>query len=74
MMQTDVDGSSDAGLGVIGCTKIWELFSRWITPDEAEIERAAVYTFRRSPSNGATDGSDGQVAEKSKPQPNSPRL
>jgi 3-(3-hydroxy-phenyl)propionate hydroxylase len=26
-------------------TKIWELLSRWITPDEAEIERAAVYTF-----------------------------
>jgi 3-(3-hydroxy-phenyl)propionate hydroxylase len=25
--------------------KIWELLSRWITPDEAEIERAAVYTF-----------------------------
>ncbi len=24
---------------------IWELLSRWITPDEAEIERAAVYTF-----------------------------
>ena len=25
--------------------RIWELLSRWITPDEAEIERAAVYTF-----------------------------
>jgi len=25
--------------------KIWELLSRWITPDETEIERAAVYTF-----------------------------
>jgi 3-(3-hydroxy-phenyl)propionate hydroxylase len=24
---------------------IWELLSRWIAPDEAEIERAAVYTF-----------------------------
>lgn len=45
VMQTDVDGSSDAGLGVLGCTKVWGLFSRWITLDEAEIERAAVYTF-----------------------------
>ena len=25
--------------------KVWELLSRWIKPDEAEIERAAVYTF-----------------------------
>ncbi|QWG18816.1 bifunctional 3-(3-hydroxy-phenyl)propionate/3-hydroxycinnamic acid hydroxylase [Bradyrhizobium sediminis] len=25
--------------------KIWELLSQWIRPDEAEIERAAVYTF-----------------------------
>jgi 3-(3-hydroxy-phenyl)propionate hydroxylase len=25
--------------------KVWELLGRWITPDDAEIERAAVYTF-----------------------------
>jgi 3-(3-hydroxy-phenyl)propionate hydroxylase len=25
--------------------EIWKLLSRWIAPDEAEIERAAVYTF-----------------------------
>jgi 3-(3-hydroxy-phenyl)propionate hydroxylase len=25
--------------------KVWELLSRWIVPGEAEIERAAVYTF-----------------------------
>jgi len=25
--------------------KVWNLLSRWITPDDAEIERAAVYTF-----------------------------
>lgn len=25
--------------------KVWELLSRWITPDDADIERAAVYTF-----------------------------
>lgn len=26
-------------------TRIWELVAPWITPDDAEIERAAVYTF-----------------------------
>lgn len=25
--------------------KVWDLLSRWITPEDAEIERAAVYTF-----------------------------
>lgn len=25
--------------------KVWELLSRWVTPDDADIERAAVYTF-----------------------------
>jgi 3-(3-hydroxy-phenyl)propionate hydroxylase len=25
--------------------RVWELLSRWICPDDAEIERAAVYTF-----------------------------
>ncbi|WP_298241062.1 bifunctional 3-(3-hydroxy-phenyl)propionate/3-hydroxycinnamic acid hydroxylase [uncultured Bradyrhizobium sp.] len=25
--------------------KVWALLSRWITPEDAEIERAAVYTF-----------------------------
>lgn len=25
--------------------KVWELLSRWISPDDAEIDRAAVYTF-----------------------------
>ena len=25
--------------------KVWDLLSRWITPDDADIERAAVYTF-----------------------------
>lgn len=26
--------------------EIWALLSRWITPDDADLERAAVYTFR----------------------------
>lgn len=27
------------------CSMIWPFLSRWITPDDAEIERAATYTF-----------------------------
>lgn len=30
---------------VVQTAKVWNLLSRWITPDDAEIERAAVYTF-----------------------------
>jgi len=31
--------------GMMQPGKVWELLSQWIAPDEAEIERAAVYTF-----------------------------
>lgn len=30
---------------VIQPAKVWDLLSRWISPGEAELERAAVYTF-----------------------------
>ena len=30
---------------IVQTAKVWNLLSRWITPDDAEIERAAVYTF-----------------------------
>jgi 3-(3-hydroxy-phenyl)propionate hydroxylase len=36
--------------------KIWELVSRWITPEEAEIERAAVYTFHSAIAKQWRDG------------------
>jgi 3-(3-hydroxy-phenyl)propionate hydroxylase len=35
----------DDAQGMTQPAKVWELLSRWIAPDEAEIERAAVYTF-----------------------------
>jgi len=37
-------GESDAD--ITAPARIWDLLSRWITPDEAELERHAVYTFR----------------------------
>lgn len=36
---------SESNAALIEPAKIWQLLSRWITPDDADIERAAVYTF-----------------------------
>ena len=36
--ETDAEISAEA--------RVWELLSRWITPDDADLERRAVYTFR----------------------------
>jgi 3-(3-hydroxy-phenyl)propionate hydroxylase len=30
---------------VMAPARVWQLLERWLTPDEAELERAAVYTF-----------------------------
>ena len=38
------DGESDAEIS--SPDRVWELLSRWVTPDDAELERSAVYTFR----------------------------
>lgn len=38
------DNESDAE--ITEPDRVWELLSRWITPDDAELERCAVYTFR----------------------------
>ncbi|WP_319546357.1 bifunctional 3-(3-hydroxy-phenyl)propionate/3-hydroxycinnamic acid hydroxylase [Ruegeria conchae] len=39
-----LDGETDAE--IMEHSRLWDLLSRWITPDDAEIERSAVYTFR----------------------------
>lgn len=40
---TVLDGESDAE--ITAPERVWELLSRWITKEEAELERSAVYTF-----------------------------
>lgn len=32
--------------GMTDAARVWQRLSRWLTPDDATIERAAVYTFR----------------------------
>lgn len=41
---TVLDSESDAE--VTHPDRIWQFLSRWITPDDADLERSAVYTFR----------------------------
>ncbi|WP_299887883.1 bifunctional 3-(3-hydroxy-phenyl)propionate/3-hydroxycinnamic acid hydroxylase [uncultured Ruegeria sp.] len=39
-----LDGETD--VEIMEHARLWDLLSRWITPENAEIERSAVYTFR----------------------------
>ena len=41
---TVLDGETDAE--VTAAPRIWEFLAPWITPDDADLERSAVYTFR----------------------------
>ena len=38
------EGESDADM--TDPARVWQLLSRWITPEDADLERRAVYTFR----------------------------